>query len=365
VVERIAGDGLGAEVTSVEDLSFARRLGLDGTRIVVQGPAKRDRLIDEAIGCDARLVADGREDALAIVERARALGRHPRYLLRIACPQADRSQRPYGLAERALLQLVRELSSKAMPLPEGLAYHLGTGLSSAKPYVGAIRFCAALCPELSRLGLEVSIFDVGGGFAADGESRRDPPGRARPAPPPAGDLLAAIAREARASLGKGVRVLAEPGRALVSDCFHLVSRVLRVKRSSRRADVFMDASRISHAYFVPRGIHQFGLLPARPPSRVRVRLLGPIGVGLDLFSEDAEIGLPEEGDLVVIGSVGAYNLNAANAWSGAIPPVVSCTSALGSRGRSAAGPASAQPLGWARSPQARKTAADRAASRTP
>jgi diaminopimelate decarboxylase len=48
---------------------------------------------------------------------------------------------------------------------------------------------------------------------------------------------------------------------------------------------------------------------------------GPLPTNLDLFAT-VGIGRPRPGDLLVIESVGAYNLIAANAWSGAVPEVV-------------------------------------------
>lgn len=71
--------------------------------------------------------------------------------------------------------------------------------------------------------------------------------------------------------------------------------------------VFLDASRMAHAYFVLRGRH-------------------PLGVDLDLLSPAVRLGSPRPGDLVLIGSVGAYNTNAASAWAGPMPPIVALLS---------------------------------------
>jgi diaminopimelate decarboxylase len=163
----------------------------------------------------------------------------------------------------------------------------------------------------------LSVLNVGGGFAALREERRSLSGRSEGRPASAEEYLGAIRRAAREALPvPGVRLFAEPGRAIASDAFHLVTRVLRVV--GRR--VYVDASRMAHAYFVPRGRHPFLPVPRRPGSG-KSEIAGPLPVDLDRLSNGETIGRPREGDLLVIGAVGAYNLIAANAWAGSVPPV--------------------------------------------
>ncbi len=91
-----------------------------------------------------------------------------------------------------------------------------------------------------------------------------------------------------------------------------MSRVVRV----RGKRVYVDASRLSHAFFVPRGKHPFRPIPFRGSRKLRSQIAGPLPVGLDVLSLSEAIGLPREGDLLVIASVGAYNVIASNEWAG-------------------------------------------------
>jgi diaminopimelate decarboxylase len=83
----------------------------------------------------------------------------------------------------------------------------------------------------------------------------------------------------------------------------------------------VDASRMAHAFFVPRGRHGFRPVPRRAGGGT-VEVRGPLPTNLDLFSAGESVGRPRVGDLLVIESVGAYNLIAANAWAGRVPEVV-------------------------------------------
>jgi diaminopimelate decarboxylase len=264
-------------------------------------------------------VADGREDALAVLSRARALGLEPRYLLRLAPSSVSQEQRRFGLEASKLLGLAREISRRRAPPPEGLAFHLGTGIASAAPYLRALREAGEVRAALAPLGIPVRTLDLGGGFAAETESRLDDRGRPLAAGGIPSDRLAGLAREARRRAGPGLRLLFEPGRGLVSGSVHLVCRVVRVKRTRPRATVYLDASRLSHAFFVARGRHPIAAIPRRRGTPRPLALAGPLGVGFDLFAPSATLSPPAPGDLVVIGSVGAYNQIAASAWAGPVP----------------------------------------------
>jgi diaminopimelate decarboxylase len=311
-------EGWGAEVTAPEDLAFALRLW-SGARILLQGPAKPPAALDAALAAGSICVADSAEDADAILARARVLASAPRYLLRFCASSAAPSQRGFGLPGRSLMAWCARTARAGFPPPEGLAFHLGTGLASPAPFVAAIREAGLLAARLAALGVAVRVLDVGGGFPALTEARRDARGRVRGRPASPEVFLRAIRSEARRSV-PGARLFLEPGRAVASDAFHLVTRVVRTADGR----ISVDASRMSHAFFVLRGRHPFVAIPRRPGGG-RVEVRGPLPTNLDLFSGGESIGRPREGDLLVVESVGAYNLIAANAWAGAVPDVVEAT----------------------------------------
>ena len=310
-------EGWGAEVTASEDLAAALRLW-SGPRILFQGPAKPPGALDAALAAGSICVADSAEDAEAILARASALRAAPRYLLRFRASSAEPSQRGFGLAVGSVAAWCARTARAGLPRPEGLAFHLGTGLASPAPFVAAIREAGRLAARLAALGIAVRVLDVGGGFPAQREARRDARGRVRGRPASPEAFLRAIRSAARRSVPlRGVRLFLEPGRAVSSDAFHLVTRVVRTAGGR----VSVDASRMSHAFFVPRGRHAFVPVPRRPGGG-RVEVRGPLPTNLDLLSGAESIGRPREGDLLVIESVGAYNLIAANAWSGRVAEVV-------------------------------------------
>ena len=319
LLDRLAREGFGAEINIAADMPEAAARGIAGARLVVQGPAKAASFIDRALGVGATLVADGPEDTAAIFGRARALGRTPRYLLRLRAEGARAGQRAFGMDAGEVARIVDLARRSSQPRPAGLAFHLGTGLPGIAPYRRTILAAARIAALLREAGSPVEILDVGGGFSSAAESRYDDrgrPHRVRWTEPER--IVRDLTSEVRRRIGEP-EIWIEPGRALVAEAFLLVSRVIRVRA---QREIFVDASRMAHGFFIARGSHPVAAIPPRRGRRSLVSIAGPLGTDLDVFVRRARMVPPREGDLLVFGAVGAYNLIAANGWAGPVPPVI-------------------------------------------
>jgi diaminopimelate decarboxylase len=89
-----------------------------------------------------------------------------------------------------------------------------------------------------------------------------------------------------------------------------------------RKQIFLDAAGCARLLHRSRR-HPVASFPSRRGPAVPIIIAGPLGTDLDVFIRRARIVRPREGDVVVIGAVGAYNLIAANEWAGPIPRVIS------------------------------------------
>ncbi len=113
-----------------------------------------------------------------------------------------------------------------------------------------------------------------------------------------------------------VSCLFEPGRLLVSDVFHLVTRVVRVKEEEGTRFVIVDAGRAQNALFVGRGYHEI-IHVGRPedPELSEATITGPLCADFDVYASNIRLPALNEGDLVAVLDVGAYNLSAQSRWS--------------------------------------------------
>ncbi len=155
-------------------------------------------------------------------------------------PDVDPKTHPYistGLRENKFGVSVEE-ARRLYPLAAkddaldvtGVACHIGSQITTVKPFLDAIDRVLALARELEGQGIPLAHLDVGGGLGI----------RYKDEEPPHPDEYGAAIRKALARW-KG-EVLLEPGRVLVGNAGVLVTRVLHVKRSGRKTFVVVDAA---------------------------------------------------------------------------------------------------------------------------
>jgi diaminopimelate decarboxylase len=180
---------------------------------------------------------------------------------------------------------------------KGLACHIGSQLTDITPFKHAFRKMADLVKALRGKGLSVERVDLGGGVGITYREEQTIS---------FADYTTAVAE----NFGNmGLKLEAEPGRAIVGNSGILVSRVINVKEGVSRNFVIVDAAMndlirptLYDAY------HQ--ILPVRQPADdapvVRVDVVGPICETGDQFAEQRPLPPLAVDDLIAFGEAGAY-----------------------------------------------------------
>jgi ornithine decarboxylase len=201
----------------------------------------------------------------------------------------------FGVAAAEAAELLRLARPHAARL--GLCFHVGSQCLDPSAYVRAMGLAAE---AVALSGVAIDIVDVGGGF---------PVSYPDAVPPPLDDYIAAIGAAA-ARFGDGVRLWAEPGRALVAGGGSVVVQV-----QLRRGDalyvndgVYGSLSDAGHPgfRFPARRIPVDGAAESKAKLRA-FALYGPTCDSAD--SMKGPFLLPEdidEGDWIELGQLGAY-----------------------------------------------------------
>jgi ornithine decarboxylase len=198
----------------------------------------------------------------------------------------------------ALLRAARPLAARL-----GVSFHVGSQCLDPLAWRSAIRLAGAIIRES---GVAVELLDVGGGF---------PVAYPDAAPPPLGAFFAEIEAAVEALDLPGLRLWAEPGRALVASGMSLVVQV-----QGRRGQML----------FINDGIYGSLSDAGVPGFRYPVRLLRHSGAALEEVgffgptcdSADRMAGpflVPadaREGDWLEIGQLGAYGACLGTAFNG-------------------------------------------------
>lgn len=202
----------------------------------------------------------------------------------------------FGCAPEHAALLLRTAREHATSL--GLCFHVGTQTTDPSVYAKAIGIAADI---IAASRVKVEMLDVGGGFPVSypGEDV------------PAAQVCIDVIKNAVKACGLShVRLLAEPGRALVAESGSLVVRV-----ELRKGDMLyindgtygglFDAGPLLKTRFPVRGIRPEGIFSRHTKG---YSFAGPTCDSLDMmqgpFVLPADIGM---GDWIEIGNLGAYS----------------------------------------------------------
>jgi diaminopimelate decarboxylase len=345
VFEILREEGLGAEAISSRELRNAFAAGFDAERMVLNGPGKTDADLHLASTSGVLIQVDSASEARALARIAKKLKKPVQAGIRIK-PGVFESQAlgimrwgvrgdVFGLdpAGKEFKEAVNTLSKAEGVRLVSLSAHIGTGIIIAEPYRRMARKMVEVRRELSSEGIDISILDIGGGFAVRSEVRYQESafntrfvGEPIEVPPPEeiasfSEVCEAISSELTADPPSSL--LMEPGRLLVSDAFHLVTRVTRLKEEGGVRFAILDSGRFQNAFFVAWGHHE--ILHAGAPCGAGdgpYTLVGPLCAGIDVFARSRTMPRLSEGDVIIVMDLGAYNLSAQSRWAFDPAPVV-------------------------------------------
>ena len=309
VIRTLAKLGAGADVVSEGELRRALAAGIPAEKIVFSGVGKTAREMDLALEAGILCFNVESEPELELLSaRAVALGKTAPVSLRIN-PDVDAKTHKKistGKAEDKFgipLKRAREVYAHAARLPglkvSGVDAHIGSQITDLQPYDDAYRLMANLVRDLKADGYDIGHIDLGGGLGIPYRTDNDPP--------PLPDAYAAIARKHVADLG--VKVIFEPGRMIAGNAGILVTEVIYVKEGEAKNFIIVDAAMndlirptLYDAFHDIRPVVQ----SAPDATRIKADIVGPVCETGDFMGQDRDLPYPEPGDLLAIGTAGAY-----------------------------------------------------------
>jgi diaminopimelate decarboxylase len=192
----------------------------------------------------------------------------------------------------------------------GLHAHVGSGILGDD--LANHRDAMAVVGDVARDVGPIERLDVGGGYGVPYRPEADPL---------ALDRVAAATREALGPLDAEVAL--EPGRYVVADAGVLLTRVNTRKEAPADTVVGVDASlstMLRPAFF--DAYHPIRNLARDAREVERVTVGGPLCTSADAFCTDRPLARPERGDLLAIGTAGAYGYEFASTFHSQPRPAV-------------------------------------------
>lgn len=324
LARRIAASTLDLDVCSLGELLTAERAGMPPERLVMHGCGKTRAELEAA--CDGRvrrIVVDHFEElhALDDITRERTRHRRLRVLLRLntgiearthAYVRTGGEESKFGFAPRDLdAAIAATLGSPGLELV-GIHSHLGSQIFDAVAYAASLPIVVDAFARALALGAPATDLVIGGGFGVDAK-----PGGERIE---ISDVLAELARALDAlARERGIarpHLGIEPGRSVVADAGTSLYRVVAVKTQGARRFAIVDGGIADNPRPALYGAYHHPTLANRT-SRAAARETAICGRSCEndrLVVADLPSDLVA-GDLVALGTTGAYTYSMASNYN--------------------------------------------------
>jgi diaminopimelate decarboxylase len=308
----LAEEGVGADVSTLGELAFARAAGIPGERLVFHGNNKSEEELRAAAEADALVVLDSPGEA----EAAAAAGVR-RVLVRLTpgveavthrSIRTAHEESKFGLAPEAAEREV-ELAGELGLAVEGVHVHVGSQLGRVDESVLALERVLAF---LERLHWAPRVLDLGGGLGVRHNHDEQLPSVAEFV----GPLVERVPT--------GVTLILEPGRSLVGRAGVTLYRVGTVKESGGVTYAAIDGGMSDNPRPQLYGARYEALLANRAeelPTGV-YRVAGKHCESGDVLIEAAELPEPRRGDVLAVPATGAYSLALGSTYNGVARPAV-------------------------------------------
>ncbi|NNF26428.1 MAG: diaminopimelate decarboxylase [Gemmatimonadetes bacterium] len=315
IIRLLVDAGAGADIVSEGELQRALEAGCPPERIVFAGVGKTAQEMASSLQAGIRAFHVESVQEMDVLEAVAARLGLPapvgvRVNLDVLSPTHEYTQTghrasKFGVAPDDAIDLYRRARGHDHIRAVGIDVHIGSQIRDTGPFLEALERALALVDRVeAELGLELEYLDLGGGYGvADGVAE---------------DLDVEVlgARIGELMGGRDLELILEPGRYLVADAGCLLARVLYVKDAGGKTFVITDTGMTE----LIRPSHYGGIHPIQPvidrgrESRT-VDVVGPVCETGDFLARERELPEVERGDLLWVGTTGAYGFTMASNYN--------------------------------------------------
>jgi diaminopimelate decarboxylase len=308
VLRILRDEGLAVDVASGGELAIALKAGFDPGRIHLHGNAKGHAELAQAVTAGVgHVVVDNHTDVDRL-ERLVPDGATQRVQLRVA-PGISPDTHPsistggpntkFGFGLQTAPAAIERLDASAKLDLEGLHLHIGSQIYDVGSFRTALEAMAGLATH--------GMVNLGGGLGVAYVSAEHPPSIE--------EYVEAKVRAVHDIMGPDVRILDEPGRALVANSTVTLYGVESIKRN---VDVYVavDGGMSDNLRPMLYGARYEAQVASRTGGGTYCHLVGKHCESGDLIIRDAELADPQVGDVVATPATGAYGYAMANTYNG-------------------------------------------------
>ena len=304
VLKALIEEGVGFEIASIAELDLLLGLGVAPAEIYYSNPMKSRAYIEYAAQKGVEwYVLDSVEELRKIV----SVKPDAKLYVRIEAPNVG-SDWPlagkFGIKSTEVDGIIAEAAALGADLA-GVTFHVGSQCRNPENWRVGIQHAKRVFRKMRLAGLTPRLLNIGGGY---------PVRHVKPIP--SIERIAEVVNHGIRDIPQSVRIMAEPGRFLVSDAGYFVCRVVGTATRGGKRWMYWDAGVFGGVIETTEGL-RYDIHTDRTGKAIPWCIAGPTCDSVDvcmrdeMFPEDMQ-----EGDFIYIANAGAYTTAYASNFNG-------------------------------------------------
>ncbi len=307
ILNLFAGLGAGFDIVSGGELERVIYAGGNPQKIVFSGVGKTESEIEAALKANILCFnVESRSELLRIQEVAEKINMKAPISIRVN-PDVDAKTHPYistglkdnkfGVDFNQALSIYLDAKGMSHIAIKGIDCHIGSQITELKPFVDALDRLLSLVDKLKKNNIQLSHIDIGGGIGICYQDESPP------------DFEIYIKEILNKIKDLNIKIIFEPGRALVGNAGVLLSKVEYLKQNDIKHFAIIDAAMndlmrptLYDAY------HEIKVVREHDEKPQSFDVVGPVCESGDFIAKNRSLKL-KENDLICIMSAGAYGMS--------------------------------------------------------
>jgi len=289
--------GAGFDIVSGGELARVIAAGGDPKKVVFSGVGKTEEEMRDALNAGILCFnVESQSELVRLNQVAGEMGKVP-YI------STGLKNNKFGVAIEDAVEVYKQAADMANIAIHGVDCHIGSQITEITPFIDALDRVLDLVSQLEQHEIHIEHIDVGGGIGITYDDETPPAFKA---------YVEAILAKLNQ---KKVKLLFEPGRALVGNAGVLLTKVEYLKPTDSKNFAIVDAAMndlmrpaLYDAY------HNIVAASPRAGASTSYEIVGPICETGDFLGHDRALNI-KAGDVLVIESAGAYAMSMASNYN--------------------------------------------------
>jgi len=307
ILNLLAKNGSGFDIVSGGELQRVIAAKGDPKKVVFSGVGKSKEDIELAIKHGILLFnVESEAELYRIQSIAKKLSKVVSISIRVN-PDVDPKTHPYistglkdnkfGVDEQnaiSMYKIAKELDSIEI---KGIDCHIGSQITELQPFEDSIKKLLVLIDHLKSIDISIEHIDIGGGIGIQYSNE---------VPPTFSDYAKTVKNTLK---GRNLKIIFEPGRALIGKAGILLTEVEYIKNSSEKNFIIINAAMNDLMRPALYGaFHEIINLSPTDSEQKNYDIVGPVCETGDFLGKDRLLSAVE-GNILAVLDVGAYGMS--------------------------------------------------------